>query len=133
MPEQEADYSEVQGTSAAIAGGGGTGNLEIALSDLPDGLALVRIHEVILDSESIDFDAAIHEDAARTRLNRIFNTLTINQHTVQLIGAGRGVQYLDREVATPADTADLHWAFVNRDAGAQTITARVRYSISIYR
>lgn len=129
MPEQEADYSEVEGTSASIAGGGGTGNLEVAITDLPAGLARVRIHEVIMDSTSIDFDAALHEDDARTRLNRVVNILTINQHTVQLLGAGRGMQYLDRDVALPTDTADLHFAFVNNDAGAQEITARVRYSM----
>ena len=130
MTYKDQDYSEVTGTSAAIASGGGTGNLDLVLSDLPLGDGRVRIHEIILDSDSIDFDVAIHEDDARTRANRVTQILNINVHTVQLIGAGRGQHYQDREVLLPSDQGEIHFAFVNNDVGAETITARVRYTVS---
>ena len=129
MADGDRDYTEVSGTSGSIASGGGTGNLDIVLDDLPVGRSLVRIHEIVLDSLSIDFDAALHEDDARTLLNRVVNIENINLHTVQLIGAGRGMQYTDRDVTLPADQAELNFAFVNNDVSARTITARVRYSV----
>lgn len=133
MTYKDQDYSEVTGTSGSIASGGGTGDLDLVLSDLPEGQARVRIHEVILDSDSVDFDAAIHEDDARTRANRVTQILNINTHSVQLIGAGRGQHYQDREVTLATDQAEIHLAFVNNDVGAETITARIRYTISVSR
>lgn len=129
MAEADRDYTEVSGTSASIASGGGTGNLDIVLTDLPPGRSIVRIHELVFDSLSIDFDAALHEDDARLTLNRVVNIENINLHTVQLLGAGRGMQYTDRDVATETDQAELNFAFVNNDVANRTITARVRYSV----
>lgn len=127
------DYLEVTVTTPSIAGGGGVRDEEIAITNIPAGSAIARIHEIVLDSASDDFDIAIFEAAARTTLDRVVFVENINLHTVQLLGAGRGSQYRDRDVALATDTADFHARFTNNQVGAATITLRIRYSLFFMR
>lgn len=129
MPERDSDYLEVEGTSGSIAGSGGTGALDIDITNLPSGSVIVRIHEVVIDTPSTDVDVRIFEDAALNILNRIFNLLTVNLHTVQVLGAGKGTQYQDRDSAGHGNTPRIHFDFTNNQVSAATVTARVRYSI----
>lgn len=125
----EVDYSEEQVTSASVAGSGGTEDNDITIAVLPPGRSLVRIHEVVLDSLSTDFDVAIFEATARTTLNRIFNVQNVDLHTVQLLGTGNGAQYRDRDVATETTQAQFFVRFTNNQVGAATVTIRIRYSV----
>jgi len=123
----QVDYFEEEATSASIAGGGGTGTLDLTLSDMPPGRGIVRLHELVMDSDSVDFDVLIFEDSARTRLNRVVNIENINLHTVQIFGAGGGTQYEDRDIVAVTGTAIVYFSFVNTGAGANTITVRAKY------
>lgn len=127
------DYLEVTVTTPSIAGGGGVRDEEIAIDNLPAGSAIARIHEIVLDSLSDDFDIALFEAATRTTLNRVVFVENINLHTVQLLGAGRGSQYRDRDVVLATDTADFHARFTNNQVAAATITLRIRYSLFFMR
>ncbi len=127
------DYLEVTVTTPSIAGSGGVRDEEIAIANIPAGSAIARIHEIVLDSLSTDFDIALFEAAARTTLNRVVFVENINLHTVQLLGAGRGSQYRDRDVTLATDTADFHARFTNNQVAAATITLRIRYSLFFMR
>ena len=123
----QVDYFEEEATSVAIAGGGGTGTLDLTLSAMAVGRGIVRIHELVFDSDSVDFDVQIFEDVARTRLNRVVNVETISTHTVQILGGGRGMQYEDRDITPVTGQLIVYLSLTNNDVGAETITVRVRY------
>ncbi len=123
----QVDYFEEEDTSPSIAGGGGTGTLDLTLSDMGAGLGIARIHELVFDSDSIDFDVQIFEDIARTRLNRVVNMINISTHTVQILGGGRGMQYEDRDIVATTGQLIVYFSFTNNAVGAEAITVRVRY------
>lgn len=127
------DYLEVTVTTPSIAGSGGTEDSELAIAEIPVGEAIARIHEIVMDSDSDDFDLEIFEAATRTLLNRIVNIINVNLHTVQALAAGRGTQYRDRDVALPTDTADFHLRVTNNAVGAATATIRIRYTLFFMR
>lgn len=127
------DYLEATVTTPSIAGGGGTEDSELAIPEIPAGAAIARIHEIVLDSLSTDFDLAIFERATRLTLDRVVQILTVNLHTVQALAAGRGSQYRDRDVALPTDTADFHLRFTNNQVAAATVTIRIRYTLFFMR
>ena len=127
------DYLEATVTTPSIAGSGGTNDQELAIPEIPAGQAIARIHEIVMDSASTDFDLAIFETATRTVLNRVVEILTVNLHTVQTLAAGKGSQYRDRDVALPTDTADFHLRVTNNQVAAATVTIRIRYTLFFMR
>ena len=118
---------EVVSTSVAVPAAGGIANPEIAIDGLPAGFAIARIFEVVGDSDSVDFDVQIFEDAARTRLNRDFDFQTAVTHLVQLLVGGQ--QYRDRDVVLATDLAEFHVRVTNNDAAPENITVRIRYEL----
>lgn len=128
MVRRDLDYLEAEVTSNLISGGGATQDVAVSLAPAPAGGARARIHEIVLDSLSTDFDFQVFESATREILDRIVNIEDVNLHAVILVGGDDGVQYRDRDVLLATETPNFHLRFINNQVGAAAITVRIRHS-----
>lgn len=128
MVRRDLDYLEAEVTSNLISGGGGTQDVAVSLAPAPAGGARARIHEIVLDSLSTDFNFQVFESATREILDRIVNIEDVNLHAVLTVGGDDGVQYRDRDVLVATDTPAFHLRFINNGVGAAAITVRIRHS-----
>ncbi len=128
MVRRDLDYLEAEVITNLISGGGATQDVAVSLAPAPAGGARARIHEIMLDSLSTDFDFAIFESATREILDRIVNIEAVNLHAVVNVGGDDGVQYRDRDVLVATDTPNFYLRFTNNQVGAAFVTVRIRHA-----
>lgn len=112
---------ELEGKALGVTAAGGTAGITV---ETPANMRIVKIFEVVGDSDSDDFDVEIFEDAARTRLNRVYRNITNDQHFVDRLL--EGLQYQDRD-GGDGQADRIYIRITNNAVADQDITVRVKF------